>query len=473
MDFCGKGVNEVFELLKTSEQGLSNSEVEERLKKFGHNILVEKKKESLFHKFLMQFTDMLVIILIIAAVISFFLGEYTDGSVILFIVVLNAFIGFFQEFKAERALEALKAMIHPVAVVMRGGQKKEISVGDLVPGDIIVLEEGAKIPADARVFDVAELRCDEAILTGESTPQHKSVDAIEGVYISPADMDNMVFMGTAVTHGRGRAIVVNTGMKTEFGKIAGLTANIEEEKSPLKKELFNVGKFIAKATLVTCLLIFLFGLISGNGLFEMFMFAVSLAVAAVPEGLPATVTIALALGVQRMAKKKAIIRKLASVETLGSTTVICSDKTGTITKNEMTVTEVFVDDTVISVAGSGYIPEGDFSSESHNLSYLLQASVLCNDSSLNRSDDDVWKVLGDPTEGALVVAALKKGLNVDSLRDSYKRIFEIPFDSSRKMMTTINESAEQKTAFVKGAPDFILSNCSKININGEIVDMSS
>jgi len=489
---------EVIKHFATSEHdGLTTKEVEFRLKKFGKNKLAVKKKVTVWHRFAEQFKELMIIILIIAAIIAFLLGETIDASIILFIVVLNAIIGVFQEYKAEKAIEALKKMMTPHALVIRNGKEQRISAEELVPGDILILEEGSKVPADARIIEAAMLKVDEAVLTGESIPRAKNEAVIGSREVALGDRHNMVFMGTTITSGRAKAVVTATGIHTEFGRIAGLTAGIKEEKSPLQKELVRVGKFIAKAALIICAAVFLLGLLSGNNLFDMFLFAVSLGVAAVPEGLPATMTIALALGVQRMAKRKAIIRKLSSVETLGSTTVICTDKTGTLTKNEMTVKRIWVNNKMISVEGEGYEPRGGFLykdnyysdyDKDESFKKILRIGLLCNNAVLQKEGKDKWVIVGDPTEGALVVSAVKAGFNQEQERAAYKRIYEIPFSSDTKRMITIHkykdkhksknkdkggyEGKEEVIAFMKGATKVVLEKCSYIEVNGKVRELS-
>lgn len=466
----------------SKEKGLTTKEVEFRLGKFGKNKLSAKKKVTVFHHFLEQFKELMVIILIIAGLIAFVLGESIDGSIIMFIVILNAIIGVLQEYKAEKAIEALKKMMTPHATVIRNGEEKQIKAEDLVPGDIVILEEGTKVPADARILEAAMLKVDEAVLTGESVPRTKNEIVIETEDVALGDRHNMLFMGTTITSGRCKAIITATGMATEFGKIAGLTAGIKEEKSPLQKELIKVGKFIAKASLAICVIVFLLGLLSGRSLFDMFLFAVSLGVAAVPEGLPATMTIALALGVQRMAKRKAIIRKLSSVETLGSTTVICTDKTGTLTKNEMTVKKIWVNNKIISVEGEGYEPRGSFlfnkkECSGGGLKNILRAGLLCNNAVLqtdegNKENKNKWTIVGDPTEGALVVSAQKAGLKQKQETEEHERVYEIPFSSDTKRMITINKNEGFVTAYMKGATKVVLDKCSYIEIDGKLKKLS-
>jgi len=482
--------DEVIKHFASSEHnGLTSKEVGFRLRKFGKNKLVVKKKVTVWHRFVEQFKELMIIILIIAAVIAFLLGETIDASIILFIVVLNAIIGVLQEYKAEKAIEALKKMMTPHALVIRNGKEQRISAEELVPGDILILEEGSRVSADARIIEAAMLKVDEAVLTGESIPRGKNEEVIESREVALGDRHNMVFMGTTITSGRAKAVVTATGIHTEFGRIAGLTAGIKEEKSPLQKELVRVGKFIAKAALIICAVVFLLGLLSGKALFDMFLFAVSLGVAAVPEGLPATMTIALALGVQRMAKRKAIIRKLSSVETLGSTTVICTDKTGTLTKNEMTVKRIWVNNKMISVEGEGYEPRGGFlykdkpysdygEDKDESFEKILRTGLLCNNAVLQKEGRDKWVIMGDPTEGALVVSAVKAGLNQEQEEAAYKRVYEIPFSSDTKRMITIHKHEDKPNdregliAFMKGATKVVLEKCSYIEVDGKLRELS-
>lgn len=463
--------------------GLRSADAEARLLKFGKNMLVAKKKESLLHKFLEQFKELMIIILLIAGIIALIMGvvensssEMIDATIIFFIVLVNAIIGVLQEYKAEKAVEALKKMMTAQATVIRDSAEKVINAEDLVPGDILIIEEGTKIPADARIIESAMLKVDEAVLTGESVPRGKNEMLIDSKEIALGDRNNMLFMGTSVSNGRCKAIVVATGMNTEFGKIAGMTADIREDKSPLQKELIRVGKFIAKVSFVICAVVFALGLFSGKELLGMFLFAVSLGVAAVPEGLPVTMTLSLALGVQRMAKKKAIMRKLSSVETLGSTTVICTDKTGTLTKNEMTVKKIWVSNKKITVEGDGYEPKGGFlfgskpylPEDDSTLIKVLRCGLLCNNAVLQKNESDRWQMLGDPTEGALVVSAKKAGLDQKEEGQACKRMFEFPFSSETKRMTTINTYNGETYAFLKGAPGGVLELCSSIEIDGKV-----
>ncbi|MBS7619975.1 calcium-translocating P-type ATPase, SERCA-type [Candidatus Bathyarchaeota archaeon] len=468
-------LKEIFEKLGTNENGLDEEKVRHRLDQYGLNEIREEKKESPLKMFLNQFTSILVIILIISAIVSAYIshlkGEpYTDTYVIIAIVIMNAILGFVQEYRAEKALEALKRMVAPQVIVFRRGVEQKIDSKNLVPGDIILLDAGTRVPADARLIEAASLRVDEAALTGESTPVSKQLGELpENTVVT--DRKNMLFMGTIITEGRAKAVVTETGMRTEFGNIAGLVQEIEEEAPPMKQKMEKMGRQLGTISVILTIFVFLLGLLVHQTDFEdLFLTSVSLAVSAIPEGLPAVLTITLALGVSRMAKQKSIIRKLASVETLGSTTVICSDKTGTLTKNEMTVSKIYANRKEITVTGSGYMPEGVFLNqgmelnpiEDGQLKLLLSIGALCNDAHLHEENNN-WSIFGDPTEGALLVVAAKAGLWSEDLLKEYPRIHEIPFDSSRKMMSSIHKTPEgDNVAYVKGAPEMVLTKCTKI-----------
>ncbi|MEK6962783.1 MAG: calcium-translocating P-type ATPase, SERCA-type [Nanoarchaeota archaeon] len=472
MDAYRLSEKEVLRELDSSPKGLSKDAVSRRLEEHGLNVLKEAPKKPWWRMLLDEFKDVMVLLLLAALVISLLLGEHTDAVFIFVVVVLNAIIGFIQEYKAEESLQALKRMMSPSAKVVRDGVVQNILAKDLVPGDILILEEGDKIPADARLLEVISLAVDESALTGESVPRVKTVERMlkeAGV----ADQDNMVFMGTIISRGKGRAIVTATGMTTQFGKIASLTQELKQEISPLQRELDLSGKLVAKGTIFVCLFMFLFGMAMGNPWMMMFLFTVSLVVAAVPESLPAIVTITLALGVQKMVKNNAIVRRLSSVETLGSTTVICSDKTGTLTKNEMTVKKVWVNQDLIEVEGAGYRPQGRFLLKGNmykeaELELLLKGVVLCSDAVLTKE----FKIVGDPTEGALVVVAQKYGIEVEALRTSSKKVFELPFDSSRKLMSVVQVLDKKQVVFTKGAPDRVVELCKKAKIHGKVVPFS-
>ena len=472
MDWHNQIVEDVIkELGSSAKEGLTAEEAASRLAKDGPNQLEEAPGESRLVKLLHQFTEFIILVLIGAAVIAGLLGEWIDSIAIMAIVVLNGIIGFTQEEKAERVLESLKKMSAPRAKVLRGGELHTVDATELVPGDVIALDSGDRIPADSRVLSTQMLRVDEAPLTGESHPVEKDSQRVEGT-VPLGDRVNMVYSGTTVVYGRGRAVVAETGMTTEMGKIARMLQEVKREPTPLQKKLAEFGRVLVYLAGGVCGLIFLIGVLRGDDLLEMFLTAVSLAVAAIPEGLPAVVTIVLALGVQRMVKRHALIRKLPSVETLGSATLIASDKTGTLTQNQMTVRKVFLSTgETLSVTGSGYEPTGEFilgaasiaASENTALDMLLKTSVLCNEASLKGPDSGgSYQVIGDPTEGALLTLALKAGLDRGGLEKEFIHFGELPFDSERKMMTNVFKAVEGPyLAFTKGAPERVLSLCTR------------
>ena len=458
-----------WELGTHPEQGLDLNEAAARLKEYGPNALQEKPPRSLLSMFLGQMKEILVLILIAAAVISGIIGEWEDSIVILIIVILNAIIGVIQENKAENALKALKDMTKPSAKVVRSGKVLQVSANEVVPGDLILMDAGDSVPADARLVEAASLNANESALTGESVPVEKNTDVISSGQVPTGDQKNMLFMGTTITGGRGKAVVVETGMKTQLGRVAQLLEEAVPESTPLQQRLGKLGKILGIAAGVIVAVVFFIGLWKGEDLLEMFMVAISLAVAAVPEGLPAVVTIVLALGVTRMSHQRAIIRKLPAVETLGTATIICSDKTGTLTKNEMTVTRIFVAGKVFEITGLGYNPVGNFLDgdsckiqplKEEHLALILLGGLLNNDAQLENTEKG-YRVIGDPTEGALVVAAAKAGLSREACKKS-PRLAEIPFESNRKMMTTFHHMDGAVRSFTKGAPDVILGRCSAL-----------
>ena len=462
------------------ESGLSSTEANNRLTKFGPNQLKEKKPVSPLKIFLSQFQDFIIWILIGATLVSGFLKEWVDALAIIAIVILNAILGFIQEYRAEKSLSALKKLSSPISKVIRDGKHTIVASNTLVPGDLIKLGAGDHIPADSRIIWLtSNFSVQEASLTGESTPVLKTKLALfasSGEKEVPlAERANMVYMGTSVTSGKARAIVVDTGMHTELGKIAGMIQEIKHEITPLQKKLEEFGKWIVYLCFVLVGLVFLLDWLRGGKIIDVLLTAVSLAVAAIPEGLPAVVTIALALGVQRMVKRHALIRKLPSVETLGCATVICSDKTGTLTKNEMTVQALFTNNHIFKVTGIGYEPKGKFLLDKKQLTlnqYLqlektLQCSVLCNGAQLVKTNID-YKIVGDPTEASLLVAAAKVNIWKKPLEKSFVFVDEIPFDSERKKMTVIRKNNDQLIAFVKGAPDILLNDCINIEEEGAV-----
>lgn len=460
------------------KKGLSESQAKEHLGKYGPNELQKEKRRSFFYKLLDQFKDFLVLILIVAAIISFFIGSKNDALVIIAIVIVNALLGLYQEGRAEKSLDALKEMSSPTAKVVRDGHVQEVNAKELVPGDIVVLEAGDIIPADIRLLESSNLKVEEASLTGESVPVEKDSSLVFEGETSLGDRVNMAYMNTIITYGRGRGIVVGTGHGTEMGKIANLLQTFETEVTPLQRQLNQLGKFLGVATIIISAVIFGIGMLQKRELFEMFMVAISLAVAAIPEGLPAIVTIVLAIGMNRMVKRNAIVKKLLAVETLGSTTVICSDKTGTLTQNEMTVVKLYTDGKIIDVTGGGYEPKGEFQIGGEtiekdsigDLDTLLSMAILTNDSELEEKEG-AFLIIGDPTEGALVTLSGKSGIEKEEINTSHPRVEEIPFDSGRKMMTSFHKDyiPEKIVSFTKGAPDIVLDRCSHISIDGRVI----
>ncbi|MDK0552425.1 calcium-transporting P-type ATPase, PMR1-type [Clostridium perfringens] len=456
-----KSKNEILQELDVDEKnGLSSTEALRRLEKYGKNKLETKKKKTLFKQFLSQLKDVMIYILIIAAIISAFLGEISDALIILLVIIINAVIGVIQESKAEKALDALKELSTPKALVKRDGSLKEILSEDIVPGDIVIIDAGRYIPGDLRLIDTANLKIEESAFTGESVPSEKDASFLPDKEIPIGDQNNMAFMSTLATYGRGVGVVVGTGMNTEIGKIAKMIEQEENDETPLQKKLSELGKILGFLAVGICILIFIISFFQGRDLLEMFLTSISLAVAAIPEGLPAIVAIVLALGVQRMVKKNAIIRKLPAVETLGSVSIICSDKTGTLTQNKMTVTTVYTNDS--------YIKESEFNLNDNESKLLVDCMVLCNDATYSEKSQT-----GDPTEIALLESPFKLNILKEKLEKEFKRIDEIPFDSDRKLMTTVNLVDEKKArVFTKGALDSILSICNKISINGKLLDFT-
>lgn len=481
-NFYNLSIQEVCDVLGTSiDSGLTLEKAEKLLLEFGPNQLEEKKKISPWEIFFEQFKDFIILILIGAAIVSGFLGEWVDAAAIIAIVILNAVLGFIQEYRAEKSLAALKKLSSPSSKVVRGAQHQVVLSSSLVPGDLIELEAGDNVPADSRVvWHTSNFNVAEASLTGESTPVAKTLHALVEKEVPLADRANMVYMGTSVTLGKARAIVAQTGMRTELGKIATMVQAIEQEETPLQKKLEQFGKWIVYLCFALVAIVFILGIIRGGKILEMFLTAVSLAVAAIPEGLPAVVTIALALGVQRMVKRHALIRKLPSVETLGCATVICSDKTGTLTKNEMTVQAAYVPGKLFKVSGIGYEPSGEFLLDEkkiepfqyQNLGKILTFGVLCNGATLAKAGN-TYKIVGDPTEGAILTCAAKAGILKEEKEKEYKFVDEIPFDSERKKMTIIRSLGSGKIfAFVKGAPDILLNNCTAIEDSSGVRSLS-
>ncbi len=464
---------EVFKSLQTSEQGLSEAEAKERLEKHGPNKLPEEEGISRIKILLRQFTSPLIYILIVASVVTLFLGEYIDTGVIVAVLVLNAIIGYFQEYQAEASVRALKSMVVPRAKLMRAGKEIEIPSELLVPGDIVLLTSGMRVPADLRLFKATELRVEEAALTGESVPVEKKTGPIPEENLTPGDQANMAFMGTVVVNGRAKGIVVETGPKTVLGQIAHEVKELSVTKTPLQQKIVKFAHFIGFLVLGSAAAISVLGFFIGMAIAEIFKIAVAASVAAVPEGLPIVVTITMAIGISRMAKRNAIIRKLPAVETLGSTTIICSDKTGTLTKNEMTVKVIYDGQHSYEVTGSGYEPRGkilhDWEScdevTLEKLCGVLRIGMLCNESNI-MEEDGQFRVDGDPTEGALIVSAMKAGLNPEEERNRYPQLSILPFESDRGFMATLHQNNGRKFIFVKGAPEKIVEMCSQTSSGG-------
>jgi Ca2+-transporting ATPase len=479
-------ISEVFKRLNSDTNGLTNNEAYKRIEKFGFNELKEAKKRTVFNIFIDQFKSFLILILFLATIFSVYIGESTEAIAIGVILLINALLGTFQEFKAEESLKALKKLSAPMATVLRNGLERHIPSKNIVPGDIVVLKAGNRIPADCRLIDSSNLRIDEAILTGESVPVNKDYTLILNEKTNVAERKNLVFSSTYATYGRGKAVVTETGMNTEVGKIAESIQKEKKEFTPLQKKLDRFGKQLGIIILVLCAIVAVIEIIEYKAigdiiaLNELMLTAVGLAVSAVPEGLPAIVTITLALGVRRMAKRNSIIRRLSSVETLGSSTTICTDKTGTITRNEMTVREIWIDDTKIQVTGEGYIPEGEFNIEDNKinpldndiLNLLIKGGTLCNDSTLKIDEEGKYITSGEPTEIALTVLSSKAGFDIEELKKEFSRIDEIPFDSARKMMTTINSGDDGVFAFIKGAPERILDVSRKFYKRSGVANLS-
>lgn len=461
MNWFNKGISQVEKELQTNiKEGLTEEQVKANYEKYGMNELKQKKKKSLFVKFLEQFKDFMIIVLIIAAIVSGAVGiaegeGITDTIIILIVVVLNAIIGVVQESKAEKSLEALQKLSAHASKVVRNGKVTVVQSRELVPGDVVVLDTGDYVPADLRIVESANLKSQEASLTGESVPVDKNTETIDDEKVSLGDRTNMLFSSSLITYGRGKGIVVETGMNTEVGKIAKIISDTEGAETPLQTKLNKLGKTLGIAALAICVVIFIIGIAYGKDVIDMFMTAVSLAVAAIPEGLAAVSTIVLAIGVQRMVKKNAIIKKLPAVETLGSATVICSDKTGTLTQNKMTVQKVFVNNEVKEVA--------DIKDISNELDRLMQVCTLCNDTKIGAEN----QLTGDPTETALIDLGFKINFDVKEVLE-LKRVKEIPFDSDRKLMTTVNKVGEKYLVYTKGGIDELLARCNSYIVNGEV-----
>ena len=455
--------------------GLTDEDAQARSAKYGKNRLEGGKEKSILQMALEQLKDFLVIILVIAAVVSMFLGEMLEGIIIIAIVILNTFLGVYQENKASNALKALREMSSPHAKVLRNGAIVEVASSDVVPGDVVIIEAGDYIPADVRLVEGVNLKVDEAALTGESVPVEKDANAVLPEDASLGDRVNCAYMGTVVTYGRGKGIITDIGMKTQMGNIAGMLNEVEDETTPLQKKLDSLGKVLGIVCLGVCGVIFLLGLLRGMEFFDIFMLSVSLAVAAIPEGLTVVVTVVLAMGMQKMVKCNAIIKRLSAVETLGSTTVICSDKTGTLTQNKMTIQKLYNGEDAFDVSGTGYSPIGevldaDGKPAKDKVQKVIEGGLLCNDATY---DPEKETIIGDPTEGAMVVLAHKVGMEKEDWNSKFPRIQEIPFDSDRKLMSTYHEIDGKIVMYTKGAPDELLRRCVSIELNGKVEVLSA
>ena len=481
--FYLKTIQEVEKKLTSDkEKGISPEKAKERLNKFGENRLAEKKKISMWEIFVRQFKSIVMILLTAAAIASFFIGEVVEGVAVLVVILITAILGLIMEYKAGKSIEALKKTVQPKAKVIRNGEISNIYTKKIVIGDLILLEEGDKIPADGRLVEAENLSVDEAMLTGESDSVDKSIETLENdEKVDIADRKNMVFMGSKVIKGNGKFLVTSTGEEAEIGKISKMLQETEDEDTPLEERLEQTGRYLIVITLIITGIVALIGYLTGKPLLDMLKTAIALAIAAVPEGLPAAATITLAIGMNRMAKKKALMRNLPAVETLGSSTVFCVDKTGTLTENEMTLQKIIVSDREINVSGLGYNPEGEFSegnekldpTKDKSLSLILKIGVLCSEAVLNKNSNDNWEIIGDPTEGSLIVAAKKAGYERDSLEKEYQREEEIPFDPSRKYMAIISKTSDKnKRLFMKGAPEVILDMCDRVYQDDEVTELT-
>ena len=479
MDYKGS-INEVVKKHGTDpKRGLTSSEASARLEKYGPNMIESSNKKSIWKKIFEQIADPMVLLLIAAAIVSAFTGDAIECAIIIAIVVINAIMSIIQEGKAEDSVAALQKMSSPEATVIRDGKRGHVKAEDLVPGDIVVLETGDIIPADMRLIETSNLKIDESSLTGESVAVEKDADFTTNEDVGIGDRENYAHSSSIVTYGHGIGLVTGTGSNTEIGKIATSLDEVEDKDTPLQNQLKKLSKVLAILVIVVCIAVFAVGYLRGGAdLLENFMIAVSLAVAAIPEGLTAVVTIVLSIGMNRMAERKAIVKNLLSVETLGSTTVICSDKTGTLTQNEMTITKIYTNDTEYEVEGSGYKPEGEIRDENKQvvesddqIKLLMTIASLCNDANLIR-DGEEYKITGDPTEGAMLSFAEKWNINQEDLNEKHPRIQEIPFDSTRKMMTTFHELDGKYYAMTKGAPDIIMKNSSNILIDGNLIEFT-
>lgn len=478
MDYQGSR-EELLEKIKSNPKtGLSSSEAQARLEKYGPNKIESSNKKSMLEKIKEQILDPMVILLIVASIISAFTGDKIEAIIIIAIVIINAIMSIYQEGQAEDSVAALQKMSSPEATVVRDGKRGKVKAEDLVPGDIVILETGDIIPADIRLLDSRNLQIDESSLTGESVAVEKDAQAVYDTEVGIGDRSNSAFSSSIVTYGHGEGVITATGHETEIGHIATSLDSVEDKETPLQRQLKELSKKLAILVIIVCILVFVVGYFRSNMTWlENFMVAVSLAVAAIPEGLTAVVTIVLSIGMNRMVERKAIVKNLVSVETLGSTTAICSDKTGTLTQNEMTITKVFTDFKEFDVAGSGYTPEGDITLEGETIAdhdqikLLMTVASLSNDANLIERNG-LYEITGDPTEGAMLTLAEKWGIVQEDLNEAHPRIDEIPFDSDRKMMTTFHEMDGTYYAMTKGAPDIMINNSSKIMVDGKLEDFT-
>jgi len=478
MDYQGSR-EELLEKIKSNPKtGLSSSEAQARLEKYGPNKIESSNKKSMLEKIKEQILDPMVILLIVASIISAFTGDKIEAIIIIAIVIINAIMSIYQEGQAEDSVAALQKMSSPEATVVRDGKRGKVKAEELVPGDIVILETGDIIPADIRLLDSRNLQIDESSLTGESVAVEKDAQAVYDTEVGIGDRSNSAFSSSIVTYGHGEGVITATGHDTEIGHIATSLDTVEDKETPLQRQLKELSKKLAILVIIVCILVFVVGYFRSNMTWlENFMVAVSLAVAAIPEGLTAVVTIVLSIGMNRMVERKAIVKNLVSVETLGSTTAICSDKTGTLTQNEMTITKVFTDFKEFDVAGSGYTPEGDITLEGETIAdhdqikLLMTVASLSNDANLIERNG-LYEITGDPTEGAMLTLAEKWGIVQEDLNEAHPRIDEIPFDSDRKMMTTFHEMDGTYYAMTKGAPDIMINNSSKIMVDGKLEDFT-
>lgn len=478
--FCSTS-EQVLEILNTSKNGLSTNEAKERLQKNGKNIIQGKKAKSQFAKFLAQFKDVLILVLIVSCIVSVIIGiveksynEFIDAGIILLVVLINAVIGYIQERKSEQAMLALKNMTKPYCKVIRGGVIRKIKSEDVVVGDIVVIEAGDIVPADLRLIETKSLKIEESALTGESVAVEKDSEAVLPDNAVLGDRINMAYMGSVVTYGRGQGVVTAVGMQTQMGKIASVLNETKDETTPLTKRIKATSVILTIIVLIVAVIIFIVGVATGSSVFSSFSMAIAIAVCAIPEGLPACVTITMSMGVKKMSEQRAIVKKLPAVETLGSTEVICSDKTGTLTLNQMTIKKFFTFDDTYEKVNQMILDKNktdDFKNVSRNMTELFRCMVLCNDVQI-KLEDDVLQSVGDPTEVALVRCGYFFGISKDNLEGAYPRVGEVPFDSDRKMMSTINMVENKKIVYTKGALDSILSRCDRVMIDGKIKELT-